>query len=331
MNLRKSILQTIAFFDLFDFPLTAEEIKEHLFNYPKPIHIKEIKGTLKEMEAVVSHVHDYYVLKGREKLVDTRKARKFIAEKFWGRTRQYGQYITKVPFVKMIAVCNNLAYDNANEQSDIDLFIAIEEGRMWTGRLLITLILNFFGVRRHGDKIAGRFCLSFFVTHKNLNMEVLSLKPQDPYLAYWTKLLMPIYGEETYQDFIEKNKKWIKENYGMEFSESTKKRVTFTQKSSLKTISEWFLKGLIGNLIEDLIKKIFKKRTLKKAQNLGPQASVLVSDQILKFHNHDRREEFYEKWSATVNRVMAELEKPKVEFFEVEKVRRRFIKAICNL
>ena len=105
----------------------------------------------------VDKIHDYYVLNGRDKLVDIRKARKFIAEKFWGRTRQYGQYIVKVPFVKMVAVCNSLAYDNATEQSDIDLFIVIEKGRMWIARFLITLILQFHGVRRHGNKIAGGF------------------------------------------------------------------------------------------------------------------------------------------------------------------------------
>ena len=85
MNLQKSILQTIAFFDLFDFPLTAEEIKKYLYDYKDPVHIKEIKGTLEEMEGL-EKFHEYYVFIGRGKLVDIRKARKFISEKFWGRT-----------------------------------------------------------------------------------------------------------------------------------------------------------------------------------------------------------------------------------------------------
>ena len=295
MSLQKSILKTIAFFDLFDFPLTAEEIKEYLYNYKNPIHIKEIKGTLDEMEEI-DKIHDYYVLKGREKLFDTRKARKFIAEKFWGRTRQYGQYIVKVPFVKMVAVCNNLAYDNATEQSDIDLFIVIQKNRMWIARFLITLILQFHGVRRHKDKIAGRFCLSFFVTPKKLDMEPLLLKPEDPYMAYWTKLLMPIYGEETYHQFITENENWLYEKCGLKFSDLTKKQLSFKGKSRSKKFWEWILKGWFGNLLELILKKTFKKRTLKKAKHLGPEASVSVTDDMLKFHNVDRRKEFYEKW-----------------------------------
>ncbi|MBU1018190.1 hypothetical protein KKA33_04145 [Patescibacteria group bacterium] len=295
MHLQKSILQTIAFFDLFNFPLTAEEIKEYLYKYDKAVHIKEIKGTLEEMEEI-EKIHDYYVLKDQGKLVDVRKTRKFIAEKLWGRTRQYGQYMVKVPFVRMVAVCNNLAYDNPTELSDIDLFIVIEKGRMWLARLFITLILQFHGVRRHSDKIAGRFCLSFFVTPEKMDMEPLLLKPEDPYMAYWTRLLMPIYGKKTYEQFMDMNKNWLLKQYGLTFPDINEKKFSFHTNSGSKRFWEWVFKGKFGDLIEGFLKKTFKKRTLKKASQLGPEASVVVSDDMLKFHNRDRREEYRDKW-----------------------------------
>ncbi len=295
MNLKSSILKTIAFFDIFDFPLTSEEIKTHLYGYHKPLHIKELKGTLDEIDEI-EKIHDYYVLKNRGKLIELRKSRKFIAEKFWGRVRQYGQYIAQVPFVRMVAVCNNLAYDNPSELSDIDLFIVIEKDRMWLARLIITLILQFHGVRRHGDKIAGRFCLSFFVTTEKLNMEPLALKPEDPYMAYWTRLLLPIYGKKTYQEFKQKNEEWLKKEYGMNFSDKNDKQLSFISDSHLKKIKEWLYRGWFGDLYESILKKTFKKRTLRKAKKLGPEASVIVSDSILKFHNKDRRQEYLERW-----------------------------------
>ena len=112
MELKESILRTIAFFDCFDYPLTAEEILEYLYGYHKPVHIQEIRGTLEQLKGTVEPIRDWYVLRGRGNLVDVRKSHKFIAEKFWGRMRQYGQYLAGLPFVEMVAVCNNLSYDN---------------------------------------------------------------------------------------------------------------------------------------------------------------------------------------------------------------------------
>ncbi len=298
MNLQKSILQTIAFFDIFNFPLTAEEIQENLYHYNKPVHIKEIKGTLGEMEEEekIEKLHDYYILKERGKLVDVRKSRRFLAEKLWNRTRQYCQYIVHVPFVKMIAVCNNLAYDNPSEVSDIDLFIVIEKGRMWTARLIVSLILQFYGVRRHGNKIIGRFCLSFFATPEVMDMEKLEQKPSDPYLAYWTKLLMPIYGKKTYTQFMEMNEGWLKKKYGLSFEDIKEKKLSFRGKSWIKKFWEWLFKGKRGDLIEKIIKNILEKRSQRKAKELGPEANIVISDNMLKFHNNDRRKEYLEKW-----------------------------------
>jgi len=298
MNLKDSILKTIAYFDLFDFPLTAEEIKEYLYNYKNPLHIKEVKGTLSQMieDGEIEEIKEHFVLRGRSSIVETRKARKFIAEKLWNRTNLYGQYMRVVPFVRMIAVCNNLAYDNPSQESDIDLFIVIKPGRMWLARFIITVILQFFGVRRYGNKIAGRFCLSFFVTTNKLSMKDLQIKPEDPYLAYWTKFLSPVYGESVYKDFKDENEMWIEEKYGLKFSDNIKKHMHVSGESGVKKFFEWLFGGLLGNLIEGLLKKSFKKRTLHKMKKLGPEASVIVSDDILKFHNHDRRQEYFRKW-----------------------------------
>ena len=285
----------------------------NLYGTQKPVHIKEVKGLLDELEGVTERLRDFYVLKGRGSLIDTRKGRKFIAEKLWTQVRQYGQYMAGVPFVEMVAVCNNLAYDNASETSDIDLFIVIREGRMWLARLLITLILQFFGVRRHGNKIVGRFCLSFFVTPKKLGMRELLQGPEDPYLAYWTQLLSPVYGEEAYRKFAEANRDWLKRSYGLNFTEESLKRITFRGKSGTKRFFEWLWNGKLGDWTESLVKKIWFPRTSKKAAALGSEASVVVSDDMLKFHNKDRRKEYLERWQKTVQQALENLNRLEIE------------------
>ena len=302
MKLQQSILKTIAYFNIFNFPLTAEEIKVHLYKYGKPVNLEKIQETLDQIveNEIIECVREHYVSKGRAHLIETRKTRKFIAEKFWARTNLYGQYMRLVPFVRMIAVCNNLSYDNPTEQSDIDLFVVIEPGRMWTARLIITLILQFFGVRRHRKKIAGRFCLSFFITSRKLNIGPLQIKPEDPYLAYWTQTLTPIYGEDIYLQFIEANKDWLFSEYKLKFPETAKRHRFVPEKSYLKNIWEYLLKGWFGDFIEYILKKTFKRKTLKSMNQVGVNSNVIVTDDILKFHNYDRRKEYLEKWRNSI-------------------------------
>jgi len=127
-------------------------------------------------------------------------------------------------------------------------------------------------------------------------MEKLQIKPEDPYLAYWTKLLSPIYGEKTYEEFQNENSEWLAEKYGLRFSESGNKHMYVHSESKKKKFFEWLLNGYIGDLIEVLLKKTLKKKTLRKMKHLGPEASVIVSDDILKFHNHDKRVEYRDNW-----------------------------------
>lgn len=296
-ELVESILLAIRFYNLFDFPLTLEEVMEYLYKYSSPLHVKELQATLKHLvdRGDLSEIKGYYVLPGRESTIETRRARKFIAEKFWNRTKLYGQYMRSVPFTRMIAVCNNLAYDNPNDQSDIDLFIVVEPGRMWMARFLITVILHFFGVRRYGNKIAGRFCLSFFVTTDKISMRDFELEGEDPYLAYWTKNLRPIFGDDAYREFCERNKEWLS-GYGLSFDDSRKKHMYHYKDTRLKKFSEWLLGGFLGNVFERLLKSTLKQKTLRSMRDLGENANVVVTDEVLKFHNHDRRREFLERW-----------------------------------
>lgn len=301
-ELVESLMASIRFFDLFDFPLTAEEVMEYLYKYPNPLHIKELKATLDHQikQGKLAEIKGHFILPGREQIIETRRTRKFVAEKFWNRTKLYGHYMRSIPFVRMIAVCNNLAYDNSGEQSDIDLFIVVRPGRMWLARFLMTVVLHFFGVRRYADKIAGRFCLSFFVTSNQMDMSQFELKPEDPYLAYWTKNLKPIFGSLAYRDFRDKNQEWLS-TYGLHFDESFRKHMYHYEDGPLKKGAEWLLGGFAGDLLEKLLKATLKKKTLRSMQNLGPEANVIVTDEILKFHNKDRRKEFIERWNSKTN------------------------------
>lgn len=118
----------------------------------------------------------------------------------------------------MITLCNSRAMGEADENSDIDLFIITKKGNLWTSRLLVTAITLLLGVRRrntHGlqkstceyiKRTKNKFCLSFFISEEALNLESIRLQPDDPYLDRWIYTLVPLVNKNaTYEHFMEAN------------------------------------------------------------------------------------------------------------------------------
>ena len=66
-----------------------------------------------------------------------------------------------------------------------------------------------------------------------------------------------------------------------------------------KRFAEWIFSGWMGDFFEWVLKKTFKRKTLKNKERLGSNSCVVVTDDMLKFHNHDKRKEYYEGWQQS--------------------------------
>src|SRR3990167_8959375 len=76
----------------------------------------------------------------------------------------------------MIGLNGSLARNEATEKSDIDFWIALKAGRLWSGRAFVTIITHLTGYHRYRNKIAGRICLNTYQTEKNLEFGPKNLK-----------------------------------------------------------------------------------------------------------------------------------------------------------
>jgi hypothetical protein len=212
-----------------------------------------------------------------------------IEEKLWDRVNKYRWVLQSVPFVKMICVCNNLSFGVVDDESDIDLFVVAKKGRLFLARCFITFFLNVLGVRRTGDKVAGMFCLSFFVDDSYLGLSRLAIK-NDIYLAYWISRLTPVVGRGGIDKFERKNR-WILPVLGVEDfrldEEKLKKSGVFSFLVRKGIEISFF--GPIGNLAEKIARRWQMKRARIKAGNLPSRAGTVIARNMLKFHDDDRR------------------------------------------
>ena len=301
-NLEKAILKTLAFFDVFDYPLTLVEIYKWLYQPDKSYQLFEISQALASpnLEKAIAAEKSFYFLAGRQSLVNARLERYQIAEKKFKIAKKLIFWLRWLVFIEMIAVCNNAAYSNASQKSDVDFFIIVRQGRLWWSRLAVTLLATLLRLRRHGQKTTDRVCLSFYLADSHLNLADISLKPVDPYLVYWLATLAPVYDLDIYQRFIGANR-WLT-NYLPNFYGLALNQRRFVSDRGYLKFSKGFdrliLGGLIGDWLEELARLIQLTRVKKYFGSAINQSDtkVVISQAMLKFHQTDRRSLYRELW-----------------------------------
>jgi len=296
--MKKSILKTLAYFDIFGYALTAEELKRFRYGYTDNPDLQMCDLPTKD---------GFYYLPGREENVATRQKAVKLQEKKIKIAKRGIKIISWVPFLRAVFVCNTLSGPGLTEDSDIDVFIIARKGRLWLVRILATLSLRLFGLRTIGKKTKDRICLSFFAADDSLNLSKIAIE-NDVYLMYWLAQLIPIYDPENLLASIQRANQWVKEylpNAFAPYELSKRWRVDSIGFSKFfKKLLEKMWCGGYGDLMEKQAREAQVAR-MKLNYMSKPGAGVVMSDQMLKFHENDRRAEYREKWRKNIQYLIS--------------------------
>jgi hypothetical protein len=137
----KAILATLAYYDQFNRPLTAQEITQRLISWPA--NETQITAALAHSPLLRRHVvveGGYCQLAGRTDLVSRYEALAGARAQKWRRIERFSRVIASTPFVRCILVGGSLANGSATPGSDLDLIILTAEGRLWLARAIISAL-----------------------------------------------------------------------------------------------------------------------------------------------------------------------------------------------
>lgn len=207
MTLTNAILATLAYHDIFDYPLTEEEIHKFLVGSRADARKvgKVLVGLVKNKR--VQQKNGLFFLKGRLKIVKLRKSRGAYSKVKLGRARFFSNLLAAVPTVQMVAVSGALAMGNAQKNDDIDLVIVTAKNTLWGTRLLANTILQPFRRKAGRPHTKDKACLNLFIEESSLK-----IRTQNLYSAHEVAQMRPLWQRRnTYNRFLKANS-WVK-NY----------------------------------------------------------------------------------------------------------------------
>ena len=230
MRLETAIIETIAYSDMFDYPLTLDELYHFLVE----------SASRQDVELSASKMIDvflkdgYFFLAGRNEIVELRKRRQAVSLKIFKRAMYYGRILAVLPFVRMVALTGSLALLNLSKNPDMDFMIVAKHGRVWTARAF-SIVLGKIA-RLFGDTL----CPNIIVSERALEWPL-----HDLYSARELYQMIPNNGFDIYRDLLAVNK-WTELFLPNAYPKSS---ALFTT-SKLWRLAEYPLEGGLGDKFE---------------------------------------------------------------------------------
>lgn len=257
LHIKKDILATLTYFNMFNYPLKKREIYTFLGHKETIPTFEKALNTLID-EAAVYKLGDFYCLFNNYALAERRIKGNEKAITMLKKAEQSAAIIAAFPFVKGIAVSGSLSKRFADDDADIDFFIITAPNRLWLCRSFLHVFkkITFLFRAQH------LFCMNYFIDES-----VASILEKNIYTATEVATLLPLRGTAVFNQFYSANS-WTKEFLPNQYmyvpAELEIKRTWFT------LLTEKLLNNPVGNGLDNFLMKLTakswdkKKRTKKK-------------------------------------------------------------------
>lgn len=298
MCAKTDILTTLAYFDIFKYPLTQTEIFFFLRRpYTQEDFVKALVQLLNESQ--VFRFDEFFCLQEDYDLIIRRRKGNLAAKKLLDAADDIAKFLSSFPFVRGVAVSGSLSKNYADEASDIDFFIITKKNRLWLARSFMHLFKKF----TYLFKKQHFFCMNYYVDE-----EGLEIKEKNIYTATELATLLPLRGIAAFQDLFKSNQ------WSRDFLPNHTMKIAYTKEAGnnvLKKAVEWMLNNTVGNLLDFLFMKITASRWAKKTKQKRVNANGnLMAMDVAKHCAKPDPASFQQKFMAVYERsVLAVLRK----------------------
>jgi predicted nucleotidyltransferase len=252
-NIRQDILNTLAYFDIFNYPLTKDDILSFLPQKCPQLVIDEMLASLLQDEFIFK-LDEFYSLQNKPALAERRRCGNQRAKKQMAIAKKIAKILSWFPFVQTVAVSGSLSKNYADEKSDIDFFIITSANRLWIAR-------SFMHFLKKISYLAGKqnwFCMNYYVD--KIGMEI---KEKNIFTAMEIVTLRPMQGADCFQNFIKANS-WTNKYFPAQSNSIN--QCGNIKKIFLRKWVEKIFNSALGDHVEKWLMNLTDKRWKKKTQ-----------------------------------------------------------------
>lgn len=269
----QAVLKPILYADIFDYPLTLEEVYKFV----------EFEMTLDKIELLLGQavddgklvqVNGFYSLSNRPHLAAKRLERRKASRVLWPQAIYYGRWLASLPFVRLVAITGALAVDNPSDGvDDIDYLIVTRRRRLWLCRAMIVMLV------KYGHRRGVHLCPNYLITEDVLGFE------DDFFAAREILQMQPLYGKDAYQRMSEVNA-WVTHYFpqGDNLNLDKLNDRLSPEQHFIKRAGEFILRGFVGNILEFWLQKIQVTKHTKRARRYGALDKVIFTADVCKGH-----------------------------------------------
>jgi hypothetical protein len=209
-KLQIGILKTLAYADVFNYPLKSDEIDRFLVSDSPESPSGNLTLLLVDLiqKRLIENEKDFYFLPGRKENVKNRLQKAAWSESKFDLARRAAVYLAKIPFIRMVGITGSLAMANSDREDDIDLLVITDSKRLWLTRFLTILATDLHRQRRHPgqNQVKDALCLNMF-----LDLDHLTIPDEERnlYIAHEITQVRVIFDRSrTFPRFLQANS-WV--------------------------------------------------------------------------------------------------------------------------
>jgi hypothetical protein len=253
--LKNSILKVVAYFDLFNYPVNHEEIRNLMDRIVERDELSDALNQLVHAECLYQF-GEFYTLRNDPSSVKLRLEGNERAKPLIFKANRISRFIAKFPFVRGVGVSGSLSKNFASQNADIDWFIITKANRLWISRTLLHLYkkLSYLTGSQHW------FCMNYFIDE-----EALQIQEKNIFTAIELITLKPFFGTPSMARLFAANQ-WAQlfiSSFKNKFIDS---RMEEQAPRGLKKILESLFNNKLGDRLDDYLNRLTARRWLIKEE-----------------------------------------------------------------